>query len=83
MDPFKTIKAELDRQLESASPNVGIAFGTELFNEFHDRDWFTLEKFSVLGTTWFEMEVPAYKKTHFVFPSWGVLDREFNVGKSQ
>ena len=83
MDQFELIKAELDKQLEGASPNVGIAFGTELFNEFRNRGWFTLEVFGVLGTMLFPERVPAYKETHFVFPSRGIQDLEFKVGKSQ
>jgi len=39
VDQFDQIKAALDKQLESASPNVGIAFGVELFNEFKKRGW--------------------------------------------
>jgi hypothetical protein len=83
MDPFETKKAELDKQLEGAPQNVGIAFGTELFNEFRKRGWFTLEVFGALGTTLFAGQVPTYKKTHFAFLSWGIKEREFEVGKSQ
>lgn len=83
MDQLEEKKTELDKQLESASPNVGIVFGTELFNEFRKRGWFTLEVFGALGTTLFAEQVPAYKKTHFVFPSWGIKDLEFKVCKSQ
>jgi hypothetical protein len=75
MDPFETKKAELDKQLEGAPQNFGIAFGTELFNEFRKRGWFTLEVFGA--------QVPTYKKTHFAFLSWGIKEREFEVGKSQ
>lgn len=83
VDAYDLIKAELDKQLAGASPSAGIAFGTELFNEFRKRGWFTLEVFSVLGTSLFPDRVPAYNKTHFVFPSWGIQDVEFKVGKSQ
>lgn len=83
MDQYEQIKVELDKQLVDASPNVGIAFGCELFNEFRDRGWFSLEFFGVLGTMSFAVRVPAYNKTHFVFPSWDIQDLEFKVGKSQ
>jgi len=83
MDPFETIKAELDKQLKDAPLNVGIVFGTELFNEFRKRNWFTLEEFGVLGTTLFAMRLPAYEKTHFVFSSWDIPDLKFKVGKIQ
>lgn len=83
MDTFEIIKRELDKQLEVAVPNVGIAFGVELFDEFRNRGWFTLEVFGVLDTTLFAERVPAYNKTHFVFLSWGIPDREFIVGESK
>jgi hypothetical protein len=83
MDRFEIIKTELDMQLEDAPANVGIAFGTEIFNEFRKRNWITLEKFGVLGTTLFAQKLPAYKKTHFIFSSWDIPDFEFKVGKSQ
>lgn len=83
MDKFETIKAQLDKQLDGAGANVGIAFGVELFEEFRTRGWFSLELFSALGTMLFAEQVPAYKKTHFVFPSWGIQSLEFRVGRSQ
>lgn len=83
MDQYDEKKAELDKQLENAPANVGIAFGTQLFNEFRNRGWFTLETFGALGTTLFAEQVPAYKKTHFVFPSWGIQETEFKIGSLQ
>lgn len=83
MDQFENLKAALDKELQNTSDNVGIAFGTELFNEFKNRGWFTLETFSVLGTTLFSEQLPAYNKTHFVFSSWGINDLEFKVGQSK
>lgn len=83
MDQYDEKKAELDKLLENAPANVGIAFGTELFNEFRNRGWFTLETFGALGTTLFAELVPAYKKTHFVFPSWGIQEAEFKIGSIQ
>src|SRR5574338_956212 len=74
-------KAELDRALTNPGSNVGIAFGLALFNEFHRRGWFSLEMFGALGTTLFEMELPAYGRTHHVFQTWGVPDLEFRIGK--
>ena len=82
MDQFDQIKAALDKQLESASPNVGITFGVELFNEFRARGWLTLETFGVAGSMFCAHQVPAYNKTHFVFQTWGIQDREFKVGSS-
>lgn len=83
MDQFEEIKAELDKELQNTSGNVGIAFGTELFNEFKKRQWFTLETFGALGTTIFSEQLPAYNKTHFVFRSWGINDLEFKIGQSK
>lgn len=82
MDQFEMQKAELDKQLNNAPDNVGIAFSTALFDEFKKREWFTLETFGVLGSTLFSEQLPAYNKTHFVFPSWGINDLEFKIGKS-
>jgi hypothetical protein len=82
VDQFDQIKAALDKQLESASPNVGIAFGVELFNEFKKREWFTLETFGALGSLFGAHQVPAYNKTHFVFQTWNIEDLEFKVGTS-
>jgi hypothetical protein len=67
-------KADLDRRLAGVSPNVSIAFGPGLFAAFHQRGWFTLEKFGA-G----EPEFPAYGGTHFVFPTQDVPDLEFRV----
>jgi hypothetical protein len=74
-------KDELDRALDGASPNVGIAFSVGLFAEFWHRGWLTLEEFGVLGGTLFHSKLPAYNKTHFVFQTWGLPDFEFLVGK--
>lgn len=83
MDKFEKLKAALDEELKSTSNNVGIAFGIELFNEFKKRGWFTLERYGALGTTLFSEQLPAYNKTHFVFPSWSINDFEFKVGQSK
>lgn len=84
MDKFDLIRADLDVQLHNLSPNVGIAFGSELFNEFRNRGWFTLEKFGVLGTTLFtdQLLLPAYQRSHCVFLSWAIDDLKFQVGGS-
>jgi hypothetical protein len=77
------IRNELDAALASAPDTVGIAFGIELFDEFRRRDWFTLETFGALGTSLFAEQLPAYRHTHFVFPTWGVPNREFRVGQNR
>ncbi|QTD45553.1 hypothetical protein [Ottowia testudinis] len=82
MDTFDILKADLDRHLSTVDANVGIAFGEELFAEFKRRDWFTLETFGLLGTSLFSIQVPAYEKTRFVFPSWDIGALEFKVGQS-
>jgi hypothetical protein len=79
---IEAIRGELDRQLESALPIVGIMFGIELFKEFKQRGWFTLETFSVCGSTSFAEQLPAYRNTHAVYLSWGIPDLEFRVGNS-
>jgi hypothetical protein len=75
-------KAELDRELETAGPNIGIAFGIELFEAFHNRRWFTLERFPGWGVVAsFGDIVPAYKQSHYVFVSWALRATDFRVGK--
>ncbi len=44
MDELETKRADLERELHGADPNVGIAFGVDLFEEFRQRGWFTLER---------------------------------------
>ena len=44
-DAANLIKVKLDAALKEAGPNVGIAFGTELFSEFRSRGWLTVETF--------------------------------------
>jgi hypothetical protein len=78
----KQIKATLDLQLKNADPNVGIAFGSELFAAFRMRGWLTLETFGVLGTTQFAEAFPAYGKSHFAFVTWDVPDDGFQIGKN-
>ena len=77
----QAIKSDLDRALTEVGPNVGIAFGTELFAEFRKRGWLTLETFGVLGTTFLATKLPAYSRTHHAFATWDVPDLEFRVGK--
>lgn len=83
MDELETKRADLERELHGADPNVGIAFGVDLFEEFRQRGWFTLETFGALGTSLFSTQVPTFDKTHFVFPSWGIPANEFQVGRAQ
>ena len=78
-----SIKSELDDELKSADPKVGIAFGMELFNAFQQKGWFTLEDFGWLGTPLFSECLPAYGRSHYAFPNWDLPDFEFRVGKSQ
>lgn len=79
MNEFELIKSELDQQLATASGNVGIMFGTELYEAFMKRGLFELKKYELLG---FSEELPTYKNTHFVFSCWAIGDHDFKVGKS-
>jgi len=74
------VREALDVALKTASINVGIAFGDDLFREFRARNWLTLEKFGLLGTGLFAVRLPAYDKTHHAFESWDVPAGEFRVG---
>ena len=72
-------KFDLDAALTNLPANNAIMFGEELFQEFRNREWFTLELFGVVGTTLFGAKVPAYNKTHYVFISWDIPSMEFRV----
>jgi hypothetical protein len=83
MDAVEAKKQQLDERLKHVGPNVGIAFGIELFDEFKRRNWFTVETFGAVGSMLFAAPVPAYQKSHFVFPSWGVAPGDFEVGREK
>lgn len=73
------IKERLDNELTKLGPNVGIAFGLELFDAFRDRGWITLQTFGVLGTSFGATKLPAYG-SHFAFPTWDLPETEFKIG---
>jgi hypothetical protein len=75
------IKNQLDAELQSAGPNVGIAFGIELFEEFDKRHWLTLETFET--SAFFPARMPAYARTHCALRTWDLANREFRVGKDE
>lgn len=79
-DKLLEIKDKLDTVLAGVGPNMGIAFGTELFAEFRQRGWLKMEVFGMLGTSVFAEKVPAYNRTHFAFPNWEIPDYTFKVG---
>ena len=75
------IKDQLDAELQSAGPNVGIAFGIELFEEFDERRWLTLETFG--ASALFPARMPAYARTHCALRTWDLANREFRVGRDK
>jgi hypothetical protein len=75
------IKNQLDAELQSAGPNVGIAFGIELFEEFDERRWLTLETFG--ASALFPARMPAYAYTHCALRTWDLANREFRVGRDK
>ena len=75
------IKNQLDAELQSAGPNVGIAFGIELFKEFDERRWLTLETFG--ASALFPARMPAYARTHCALRTWDLANREFRVGRDK
>jgi hypothetical protein len=72
-------KTALDAALIGLPPNNAILFGIDLFDEFRQRGWFTLENFGILGTQFLAQELPAYDKTHFVCSTWSIPVDEFRV----
>jgi hypothetical protein len=77
-----TKKAELDAALATVGRDVGILFGVGLFEAFRVRNWITVEYSSAVGSTLFGDKVPAYDRSHFVFPTWNIPDFEFRIGKN-
>ncbi len=49
MESVETLKAKLDKDIESVDSNDGILFGEELFAEFKNCGWLTLEIFGIFG----------------------------------
>ena len=83
MDQFEMKKAALDKDLEGSSPDVGIALGLQLIEEFGNRGgslWKICESPAQLCS---QGRSPAYQRTHFVFRSWGIQDLDFKVGTNQ
>jgi hypothetical protein len=79
MESVETLKAKLDKDLESVDSNDGILFGEELFAEFKNCGWLTLEIFGIFGASSFAEKVPAYAKTHFSLLSWSIGSWEYKV----
>lgn len=76
-------KARLDDQLKTVGPNVGIAFGLDLFDAFRSRGWIKLETGSILGTGFMAIKLPAYGKTHYAFSTWDIPEDGFFVGSDK
>ncbi len=76
------IKAQLDADLAKAGGDVGIAFGLGLFAAFKERNWFTLEKWSILGTTLFAEDLPTYNNSHPAIVTWDIDDSAYRVSRT-
>ena len=72
---------QLDAELAKSPDDVGIAFGTELFNAFVKRGWLTMEDFSAYNTRLFPQRVTAYDRVHFVFPSLDIGETAFEISQ--
>ena len=79
-DELVQIRQRLDRELEGRNECVGIAFGLELYSEFINNDLITLEE-NGLASFGIDDPAPAYRRTHFAFAMFGLLDREFRIGR--
>ena len=73
------IKSQIDQELLKVGPEVGIAFGLDLFDAFKDRKWIGLNTFSVLGTGFAATKLPCYG-SHYAFPTWGLPEKGYKVG---
>ncbi|MDE0150161.1 MAG: hypothetical protein OXM58_17525 [Rhodospirillaceae bacterium] len=78
---IKTITQIIDAEIaKRQSKGFGIKVGIELYRELCEAGYITMEKFNVMGTGAFELELPAYKKTFAVAPDWTMEDDDFEVG---
>ena len=76
-----TIRTNLDSELSRVGANVGVFFGQEVFNEFCERKWITLETFSIAGAFEFDDLLPVYNQTHLAIVTPEITGTEFSVGK--
>ncbi|WP_293373615.1 hypothetical protein [Phenylobacterium sp. SCN 70-31] len=63
----------------TASKDVGLAMGADLYRAASKRGMITLEDFSVLGSGFLAQKLPAFERQHFVFvhPELGEWDYRF------
>lgn len=73
-------KARLDAALATASENVGIKFGEELFRQLRIAGHITKKQFGPIGQAVWTLDLPAYG-THFALSDWELPDDEFEVGQ--
>ena len=74
MDIQSTIR-NIDAQIaDRISDDVGIKMGNILFQELYNAGYISMETFSVKGTRFFEMQLPAYKKKYAVSADLGMAE---------
>jgi hypothetical protein len=73
-------RASLDAAISTLHPYVVVSVGHGLYVEFVNRGWITWETFGALGTGLFAATLPAYGKTHIVFPSMSIGVNDFKIG---
>lgn len=74
-------KARIEAILKThKGARAGIAFGVDLFSAFVQRKWIESQTFTALGTSAFPIEVPAYERSHFAWPTWDLEPHDFRVG---
>ena len=79
----KDQKTALDSALEGLRADVGVAFGLAPFAEFAESGGPTMEDLGVHGAGLSKGKLPAYARTHFVFPSLDAPETDFQIGTKE
>ena len=77
-DKIQKIDAEIKTR---SSKNFGIKVGEELFKALVKAGKIKGARFSVMGTSLFEMELPAYDSSYAVFLDIEMNEAAFEVGQ--
>ena len=77
---FASIKERLDIELLSAPEDVGIAIGSDLWDELRRRDLLSRQTFGWLGTRLGASLLPTYKN-RFAFQHFDLRGDEYQVGQ--
>jgi len=80
-DQIDELFKRLDLVMSSTPANVGVAMGSQLYSECHNRGLIKIETFSALGTGLFPHDLPTYRGSNFMFCNPFLPEWEFQIGK--